>query len=132
MISYQDDARARAFAGAWLGCEFAEPSIGIVIEKDGQMVGAVIINGFERGLNLNLTAVGHHWDIGVIRDIARYCFARVRRVSARTSATNTAAIKALRAVGFRPEGIMREGAADGSDAVLFGLLRSEQRLIKVL
>lgn len=130
MKEYQDDARARAFASRHLGCQFHDPLIGIVIEDNGEQVGAVIFNGYIPGQNIDLTAVSTKWDIRIVRNLARYCFLRVKRVTARTCVTNTAAIKTLQALGFRQEGIMREYFPDG-DAVVFGLLRSEQKLIKL-
>lgn len=130
MKAYQDDAQARFFAQRALGCTFADPLIGIVIEDSGRQVGAVIFNGYTPGQNIDMTGVGSKWDIRVIREIARYCFSRVRRVTALTCVTNIAAINALLALGFKREGVMRE-YFPGGDAIVFGLLRSEQRLIKV-
>ncbi len=127
---YQDDERAAAFATSILGYSFAQPYIGMVVDRDGEVVSAIIFNGFIRGQNIDMTGVGKVWPVFVIRQIARYCFARVKRVTSRTCVSNHAAIKALEAAGFKREGVMRDYFPDG-DAIVFGLLKSEQRLIKV-
>ncbi|QOZ15946.1 hypothetical protein XI02_13875 [Bradyrhizobium sp. CCBAU 21365] len=131
IVVFQDTARARRIAEPALNCTFSEPMIGLVIERDGVDVGAVILNGYTPGCNIDLTGVGRGaWTLFVVRDIARYCFARVKRVTARTSVKNEAAIKSLSKLGFKQEGIMREFFPDG-DAVCMSLLRSEQKLIRL-
>lgn len=128
---YQDDERAREFACGVLGYDFAQPYMGLIVEKDGMAVGAIILNGFIRGRNIDLTAAGKGaWSLGVAREIARYCFARAVRITARTSVNNRTAINALKAIGFKTEGVMRDYFPDG-DALVLGLLKSEQKLIKV-
>ena len=98
---------------------------------DGEkVVGAVILNDYTPGRNIEVTAVGHCWSIKIIREIMRYCFSRVKRITCRTSVNNAAAIKALQSMGFQREGLMRDFFDDG-DAIVFGLLKSEQKLIRV-
>ncbi len=126
----QDDQRARLFAERELKVSIADPMIGLVVVENGVIVGAIILNDYTPERNIEVTAVGHCWPVKVIRFILRYCFARVRRVTARTSVNNTAAIRALEAMGFKREGIMREFFDDG-DAVVFGLLRSEQKVVRL-
>jgi RimJ/RimL family protein N-acetyltransferase len=127
---FQDDQRARLFAERELRVSIADPMIGLVVVDKGAIVGAVILNDYTPERNIEVTAVGHCWSVKVIRFILRYCFARVRRVTARTSIHNKPAIRALEAMGFKREGIMREFFDDG-DAIVFGLLRSEQKVVKV-
>lgn len=127
---YQDDEGAAAFATSILGYGFAQPYIGMIVERDGEVVSAIIFNGFIRGQNIDMTGVGKVWPVFVIRQIARYCFSRVKRVTSRTCVSNHAAINALEAAGFKREGVMRDYFPDG-DAIVFGLLKSEQRIVKV-
>jgi RimJ/RimL family protein N-acetyltransferase len=61
------------------------------------------------------------------REIIRYCFERVRRITMRTKCDNARAIKMLEALGFKREGVMREWFEE-TDAIVFGLLRSEQKI----
>ena len=67
--------------------------------------------------------------VGDVRGIARYCFERVQRITARTSVNNSKAISMLDGLGFKREGVMRAFFKD-SDAIVFGLLKSEQRIYR--
>ena len=130
MIVYQNSEKATRFAEPVLG-PFADPMIGLVIERDGKVVGTVILNNYRPGCNIDLTGVGKGaWTPFVVRDIARYCFSRVNRVTATTSVNNAAAIKSLTKIGFKQEGVLREYFPDG-DAVCMSLLRSEQRIVRL-
>lgn len=94
------------------------------------MVGAAILNDYTPGQNIELTMYAKgSWSAGDVRGVARYCFQRVRRITARTSVKNARAIKMLEAMGFKREGVLRDWFAD-ADAIVFGLLRSEQRIYR--
>ena len=127
---YQDDKAARLFAERHLKVSFADPMIGLVVTDHGFVVGAAILNGYIPGDNIDISAVGNISSIKVIRGIARYCFKRVRRVTAKTCVTNKPAIKALKALRFKQEGVLREYFSEG-DAIVFGLLRREQRIVRL-
>lgn len=126
----QDDDAARAYIGQRLELAICDPFIGLIVEHNGNQVGAVILNDYTPGHNIELTAhTCGNWTVRDVRDIARYCFARVRRVTARTSVRNTRAVYMLTALGFRREGLLRDWF-DNADAVVFGLLKSEQRIYR--
>lgn len=113
-----------------MGLHVADPFIGLIVEKDGKQVGAVILNDYTPGQNIELTAhTCGNWSISDVRGVARYCFARVRRITARTSVNNTRAAYMLTALGFQREGVLRNWF-DDADAIVFGLLRSEQRIYR--
>lgn len=121
---------ARRYLERELGLHVADPFIGLVAEKDGKIVGAVILNDYTPGQNIELTAhTCGNWSISDVRHIARYCFQQARRITARTSVKNTRAAYMLRALGFKHEGVLR-GWFDDADADVFGLLRSEQRIYR--
>lgn len=112
-----------------LGRDICEPFIGFVIPSGG----AVIVNDWDHG-NAEITAVvTGPVPLGFARQFARYMFVQLKctRVTARTRASNAACLKALAMLGFRPEGVARAWFGD-EDAILFGLLRGECRLIKVM
>jgi hypothetical protein len=126
----QDDVAARLYIEKALGCCVCDPFIGLVIEKDGKRVGALILNDYTPGRNIEMT--GHadgNWSVGDVRGIARYCFQRVQRITARTSVNNSRTIAMLEGLGFKREGVMRSFFKD-SDAIVFGLLKSEQRIYR--
>lgn len=126
----QESAAARLYIENALGCCICDPFIGLLIENDGKSVGAVILNDYTPGRNIELTAhTSGNWRVGDVRNVARYCFQRVQRITARTSVKNTRAIYMLEALGFKREGVMRAFFKD-SDAIVFGLLKSEQRIFR--
>ena len=131
MRVYQDSERARRFAEPLLKCSFADPMIGLVVERDARVVGAVILNNYTPGCNIDLSAVGKGvWTPTVVRDVFRYCFLRVKRVTALTRVDNFVAIKSLTKIGFKQEGILRDWFPDG-DAVCLALLKREQKVVRI-
>lgn len=124
----QDDVAARLYIERTLGIHVSDPFIGLMVERDDRVIGAAILNDYRPGENIELSMhVSGVWNISDIRGIARYCFARVRRISAHTRVNNERARRMLEALGFRCEGIIREWFK-GEDAALYGLLRSEQKI----
>jgi hypothetical protein len=124
----QESFAARLYIERALGIYVADPFIGLLIEKDGKRVGAVILNDYRPGENIELTAhTSGNWSVRDVRDIARYCFTRVRRITAHTSVKNTRACYMLEALGFRREGTLREWF-NGQDGFVYGLLKSEQKI----
>ena len=108
------------------------PFAGLVIETDnGGVCGAVVFNDYAQG-NIEMTGVGNGcWSPRVIRELARYVFRQLNctRVTARTAASNHKARDALRALGFKQEGRVRDWFGK-EDAILYGLLRREQRIVR--
>lgn len=103
-----------------------------MVERDGKNIGAVILNDYypKRNIELTMHTQGNP-SVRDIRDIARYCFIRVKRITAKTSINNARAIRTLEMLGFKREGVMREWF-DDSDAIVFGLLKSEQRIYRAV
>lgn len=124
----QDDEAARRLVERELSVKFAEPFIGLVVEREGKPAGAAILNDYTPGRNIELTMVAKG-PIGIsdIRGIARYCFGCAERITARTSVNNLQAINRLNSLGFKYEGCMRHFFGN-EDAAVFGLLKSEQRI----
>lgn len=126
----QDDKIARLYVEKQLSVSFAEPLIGLIVERGGRQIGAAILNDYTPGRNIEITiAASGPWSITDMRGIARYCFERAGRITARTCVNNWQAIDRLRSFGFKHEGIMRKFFPNG-DAAVFGLLRDEQRIYR--
>ena len=126
----QDSEAAKRFVERKLKVAICDPYIGLLVERDGKQVGAVILNDYTPGRNIEITVLSEGvWSLADVRNIARYCFARVRRITARTSVHNARAIKMLTTLGFQQEGILRAWF-DDADAVVLGLLRSEQTIYR--
>jgi RimJ/RimL family protein N-acetyltransferase len=127
----QDDEAASHYIIERLCVQISKPFIGLLVERDGKQIGAVVLNDYRRHGNIELTVViSGPWSIKDFRDIIRYCFDRVRRITMKTRSDNARAISMLEALGFKREGVMREWFED-SDAIVFGLLKSEQRIYRV-
>jgi RimJ/RimL family protein N-acetyltransferase len=128
----QDDEAAKKYIVDRLCVRIAQPFIGLLVEYDGKPSGAVIVSDYRPKENIELTvAISGTWSIRDFRDIIRYCFVRVRRITMKTRSDNARAIKMLEAFGFKREGVMREWFED-SDAIVFGLLKSEQRIYRAI
>lgn len=127
----QEDNVAAGIIKRVLGVDLCPPFIGFCVLDRNILHGAVILNDFT-GANIEMTGVGRGcWSPRVIRALARYIFEQLkcRRVTARTAVSNDKAIRSLERLGFRREGIARQWF-DGEDAIIFGLLADEQRIVR--
>lgn len=128
----RNDAAAKVWIDCELGTNLALPFCGYAITNlRGEQVGAFVFNNYS-GADVELTiACSERVTIRVARFIALLAFYDLgaRRLSAKTRVSNHKAIHAMGALGFKVEGCARE-YFDGEDAVLFGLLESEQKLVK--
>jgi hypothetical protein len=128
-----DPYAARMIVEKALPIRIHEPYSGIVmIGPRGEYTGACIFNNYV-GRDIHFTCVS----TGLLgmreaRYVARYVFGKLgcSRCTAITRATNERAIKALVQLGFKYEGTMREFYPD-TDGAVFGLLRSEQRIVRL-
>jgi hypothetical protein len=131
-IVYQDNEKARSMLQAALNVKVYEPFMGVVVYNGEEDIAAFIFNNHDRqNINLTICARGSI-TISAIRDIARYVFerSRIERVTCVTRCSNARAITMLKRFGFVCEGVLRKRFADG-DGLIFSLLRSEQKLIKI-
>lgn len=127
----QDSRAAKLYIEDREDVVILDPYIGLIVERDGKQVGAFILNDYTPGQNIEMSAViSGHVSVADLRGIFRYCFNRVRRVTARTSVNNKRTLHVLDKLGFQREGVLRQWFRDGSDAVLFGLLKSEQKIYR--
>lgn len=124
----QDDTRAREIVEKALRVKIYEPFSGIVMSDNG----ACIFNNYD-GRDVHFTCVSSGLlKMHEARFVARYVFETLgcHRCTAVTRGTNGRAIKALAQLGFRYEGTLREHFED-ADGGVFGLLRSEQRIVRL-
>jgi hypothetical protein len=101
-------------------------AIGFVDAK-GNARGAVVFYDYSpRNVEI---AVAGLWTKQVFRVLGNHCFnvLGVERVTARTSEKKPKVASVIRRAGFREEGRARCYYPDGSDAILFGMLRHECR-----
>jgi RimJ/RimL family protein N-acetyltransferase len=124
-----------AQVGAWAkqnyGADFGTVFTAIGVLRDGEIVGAAILNDYANG-NIEFSYFGPgSASLRIIRAVAHTAFVinGCDRVSATTLETNDRAIEALVKLGFRHEGTRRmpEGKPNW---LLFGILRNECRFLK--
>lgn len=128
------DARAaKSIVDKALGFDICEPFSGLVMVNDGRYTGACIFNNYTANRDVHFTCVFKGLlKMSEARFVARYVFETLNchRCTAVTRGTNEAAIKALVQLGFRYEGTLRE-LYDDADGAVFGLLRSEQKIVRL-
>jgi hypothetical protein len=132
MTIISDNWAAKEIVEAALVRKICEPFRGLVI-KDGMNVsGAIIFNNYDQH-DIHFTCVLSR-PIGMrdARSVARYVFEQLgcRRCTAVTASSNYPARKALLQLGFRQEGILREHF-ELDDGVVYGMLRSEQKIVRM-
>jgi hypothetical protein len=124
---------ARWIVEAALAVTIYEPFTGIVMTADaGGYSGACIFNNYN-GRDVHFTCVSSGLlKMSEARFVARYVFGKLgcHRCTAVTRGTNERAIKALVQLGFVYEGTLREHF-DDADGAVFGLLRSEQKIVRL-
>lgn len=128
----RDDIQASEHIEQILGAAPSQPYVGIVLYKGSRRVGSVLINGWGHG-NCFLTAVlTGPVTVTQARYVFRYCFETLdcQRITATTHVLNGSAIHAMRRLGFKYEGILK-GYYSGKDAAVFGLLRNEQKIVRL-
>lgn len=133
---FQNNEAARQIVERDLGIHITEPFAGLLLvdlEKEA-ITGAVIFNHYKPDhSDVEFTCVLRKPDVGMrmARRVAWYAFKVLdcRRCTAVTKRSNTKAQTALETLGFRVEGYLREYFGE-EDGIIYGLLRSEQRLVR--
>lgn len=129
----QHDAKAREIVENAMGVRIYEPYTGLVLHDDGRMIGACIFNNHLTGRDVHFTCVMHEPHVGmrIARRVAWYVFKVMgcHRCTAITPRSNIKAIAALESIGFKFEGVMREYFPN-DDGLVYGILRSEQKLLR--
>ena len=128
----RNDELAASYVQQFLGLDVrGSPFAGLLVVTDRGVAGCIVLNDYANN-NIEMTGVGRGcWSVSVIRTLARFIFRDLNcnRVTARTAQSNHEARTALRKLGFRREGRVREWFGH-EDAILYGLLRREQRIVR--
>lgn len=124
-----DDWGAKKFLEADIpGLTLRKPFAGILlVDSDGNCRGAVALNNFD-GVDCHLTVSGRGaLTPDVLARLAHYVFEQMgcARCTAITREENIAALRALRKGGWTYEGLMRGKFADGSNGVVYGILKAD-------
>ena len=124
----------------WVGLRVDEDDFGacttIGLEEDGNLIAGVVYNLYNGpSICMHVAAEpGKRW---MTRDYLFRCFAYpfiqldCNRVTGIVKADNLEARRFDEHLGFKQEGVIRKGAADGSDMILYGMLKEECRWLGV-
>jgi RimJ/RimL family protein N-acetyltransferase len=134
-VVYGEDARVTAFVEALLPDECFEGGTAIGLESDGELVAGVVFDQYTKAsVSMHVAALeGRNW---LTRDYLTCCFAYafiqlgVNRVTGLVRMDNTQAQKFDEHLGFVREGVLRKACKDGTNIILYGMLRDECRFIR--
>jgi len=131
----QRDKRAKELAEA-AGCMEIHGNYSGILFMDGMKeIGAGIFTNYVPNWSCEYTATLSDGIVGVkiARLVAHYVFVTMgcHRCTAITRRDNVKAQTALKKIGFIFEGVMREHFPGKVDGFVYGLLRTEQRLIRI-
>ncbi|MCA8095231.1 GNAT family N-acetyltransferase [Burkholderia anthina] len=107
----------------------------IGLEKDGRLVAGVVYqayNGPNVAMHFAVAGSPHVITPGFVCAAFRFPFILLRcnRISGYVRADNLAAQQLDENLGFRREGVIREGASDRTDFILYGMLKHECRFLE--
>lgn len=116
--------------------EFMPGSVAIGLEEDGELIAGVVFNLYNKaGICMHVAAVpGKRW---MTKDFLWRVFAypflqlNCNRVTGLVREDNIVAQKFDEHIGFKREGLIRKGATDGADIILYGMLKEECRWLGV-
>lgn len=134
---YGQDARVLDFMAEHLAdCELPADSITLGVESDGELIAGVAFEGYTKtGISIHVAALeGRHWlSKDFLFRVFAYPFLQLGcyRVTGLVRVDNLKAQKLDEHLGFVREGVIRRGATDGTDFIMYGMLKEECRWIKV-
>lgn len=124
----------------WVGQRIDEDDFGqaeaIGLEQDGELIAGVVFNWYTGpSISMHVAAEpGRRW---MTRDylyrVFAYPFLQVKcnRVTGLVREDNLDAQRFDEHLGFKREGLIRQGASDGSNLILYGMLKSECRWLEI-
>lgn len=125
---------AKAFAAREVGTEFDDTAHGLVIVRDGVLIGSVVFHNF-KGFDVQVTcaAADPRWARrGILAELFAVPFRQwgCARMTAITGKTNMRTQRFLAGIGFMREGEHALGLDGHEDAVTFGMTRANCRWLK--
>jgi RimJ/RimL family protein N-acetyltransferase len=133
-VIYGKDLEVRKWVAERVGEDDFEDGVAIGLEEDGEIIAGVVYTMFtQAGVTAHIAAVpGRRW---MTRDFLWRIFAypfiqlKCNRISGLVRADNLEAQKFDEHLGFKREGLLRRACTDGTDMILYGMLREECRFL---
>lgn len=118
------DERCARFVSGRLGFALCPPFTAMGLERDGEIVGAVVFNHFE-GADVHVSVAGCGWTRAFLKAVGSYVFDTLgcERMTAITADEVTATF--AERLGGQHEGVLRSHFGPGKDGFIAGILASE-------
>lgn len=135
-VIYGQDERVVEWVGQRVDEANFGQAVGIGLEEDGELIAGVVFNLFTgASISMHVAAVpGKRW---MTRDYLWRCFAypflqlQCNRITGLVRADNLEAQKFDEHLGFKREGLLRRACEDGTDMILYGMLKDECRFLGI-
>ena len=116
--------------------DFGSGAIGIGLEENGELIAGVVFNLYTGpSISMHVAAIpGKRW---MTREYLWTCFAypflqlKCNRVTGLVRIDNLVAQKFDEHLGFKREGVLRRACTDGTDMIVYGMLREECRFLEI-
>jgi RimJ/RimL family protein N-acetyltransferase len=136
-IVWDQPERVMQFVAAQTGEDCYRDYTAIGLELDGELIAGVVYTlhtGPRGAVMMHVASDGsRRWMThAYLAACFRYPFVQLgcRRVTGLVRADNAAAQRFDEHLGFRREGLIRQGCNDGCDLILYGMLESECRFLE--
>jgi RimJ/RimL family protein N-acetyltransferase len=136
-VIYGQDKRVVEWVGTRIDEDnFGPMTVGIGLEEDGELIAGVVFNFYtEASICMHVAAApGKRW---MTKEFLWRAFAypflqlKCNRVTGFVREDNLVAQKFDEHLGFRREGLIRKGCTDGTNMILYGMLREECRWLEI-
>jgi RimJ/RimL family protein N-acetyltransferase len=129
-VIYGENDRVVSWVAQRIDEQRFEGAIGIGLEEDGELIAGVVFNMYTGpSICMHVAAVpGRRW---MTREYLWRCFAYpfvqlgCHRITGLVRVDNLEAQKFDEHLGFKREGLLRRACDDGTDMILYGMLRDE-------
>jgi RimJ/RimL family protein N-acetyltransferase len=136
-VIYGQDERVIKWVGDRVNeDEFGVEAVGIGLEENGELVAGVVFNMYTKAsICMHVAAEpGRRW---MTKDFLWRSFAypfvqlNCNRITGLVREDNLDAQRFDEHLGFKREGLIRKGCTDGSNMILYGMLREECRWLEI-
>jgi RimJ/RimL family protein N-acetyltransferase len=116
--------------------QFDADAVAIGVEEDGVLIAGTVFNNYTgASIDMHVAAIsGKRWATPTVLCCAfAYPFAQLKcnRVTGPVREDNLVSRRFVEHLGFKQEGLMRRGCEDGTNLILYGMLREECRWLGV-
>lgn len=120
------DERVAWFLAQKLSENIVPPHVAVGIEKDGHIIGGVLLNHFT-GNDIHMSAAGRGWTRQFVRTIGEYVFGRLGCGRITVITEQPRVVRLAEQLGGQVEGLMRNHFGEGRHAFIVGILKEDWR-----